>query len=99
MLASKAELNGDEQEIIRRLQKHHQYFNSEKIASDSIVRLQKLKSTEYEEDDKETLLHSFIKNRINDELNNNVSQLFYILSEEDQLFYQFLKDSQKTGEE
>lgn len=98
MLASRTELNEDEQEIIRRLQKHHQYFNSEKIASDSISRLQKLKATEYEEGDKETLLHSFIKNRINDELNNNVTQLFYIVSEEDQLFYQFLKDSQKTGE-
>ena len=99
MLASRTELNEDEQEIIRRLQKHHQYFNSEKIASDSIARLQKLKATEYEEGDKETLLHSYIKNRINDELNNNVTQLFYIVSEEDQLFYQFLKDSQKPVEE
>lgn len=99
MLASRTELNEDEQEIVRRLQKHHQYFDSDKIAAESISRLQQLKVSDYEESDKETLLHCFIKAKIDDELNNYVTQLFYIANEEDQQFYQFLKDAQKRPEE
>lgn len=94
MIVSRKSLSDYQQEIIYKLQGHHQYFNTTTVANSIMERLEQLESKEYDAEDKKTLLHTFIQTSINEELNNDVSQLFFILDKEDQAIYKFLKDKQ-----
>lgn len=94
VLISRKSIFEDLQDVTRYLRKHHQRFNADQVAANIIERQHQLQNKGYTEEDNDTLLSSFIKTSIVQELDSKVSQLLSIFENEDQFFYEFLKNCQ-----
>lgn len=100
IMISSREILEDCEEILPELQKNRSttplLLND--AATKIIDRFKQLNEKDcYNDDEKDILFEKFIQRCIEDMLNKNMSQLFYLLEEEDKLWYDFLKNQQKTS--
>ncbi len=96
IMISRETVDDDSADIISQLLRTYQQCSTNCIADRIIDRMKALyENKNYSAEDREILLRSHINKCFTEELTNATSQLFYILEEEDQYFYHYLKNYNK----
>ena len=92
VMISRNTLDDDSNEIINQLLRTYQRCSTDYISDCIMNRINALyQNPNYSNEDREILIRSHINKCFVNELTNATSQLFYILEEEDQYFYHYLK--------
>lgn len=93
VMISRNTVDDDSNEIINQLLRTYQRCSTDCISDCVMDRINTLyQNPNYSDEDREILIRSHINKCFVNELTNATSQLFYILEEEDQYFYHFLKN-------
>lgn len=93
IMVSREEVEDDCADITNQLLRTYEQYSTNSIADSILSRMDALYKNEYySPEDREILLRSHINKCFTEELTNATSQLFYILEEEDQYFYHYLKN-------
>lgn len=96
IMISRETVEDDCTDITNQLLRTYEQYYTNSIADSILSRMEALYKNEYySSEDRDILLRSHINKCFAEELTNATSQLFYILEEEDQYFYHYLKNFAK----